>query len=210
MQALPSDPTSPSIFRSSLHCLPALPAIGVGIGKGLDSTYDSDDDEDISEALLEEEGGNFPRARKRHIATLRWRRHHRIDDILNAGETPIPAAFAQILRIWSRWLQGRTRDGDVLYEELGKLRGSSLREARLKPAVWARHMALVCKYVVQCVDQSDVSSQGFDEYDDDDNEYDDASSMGEGGLSSLEEGGVQWVEDLEEEEEDKKTTTKQP
>jgi hypothetical protein len=179
--------------------LPTLPAIGL--------QYDSEDDEDLPEALLEEEGGDFPRARKRHDATLRWRHHHGIDDILDAGETPTPAAFAQILRIWPRWLQGRTRDGDVvLYEELGKLRGSSLREARLNPGAWSRHLGLVCEYVVQCVDQSDESSS--DEYVQD--LHDDISTLGEGGISIGGEGGVEGLEELKEEEEEEESQKKQP
>ena len=165
--------------------------------------YDSEDDEDLPEALLEEEGGDFPRARKRYDATLRWRHHHRIDDILDAGETPTPAAFAEILRIWPRWFQGRTRDGDVvMYEELGKLRGSSLREARLKPAAWSRHLGLVCEYVTQCVDQSDESFS--DDYDID--LHDDISTLGEGGATSLAEGGVEGLEELKEEEREEKPT----
>lgn len=211
--AAPSEPPSHSFFyKPSLLRFPSLPALpAIGLGLGLELHYDSDDDEDIAEALLEEEGGDFPRARKRHDATLRWRHHHGIDDILDAGETPTPAAFAHILRIWPRWLQGRTRDGDlVLYEELGKLRGSSLREARLTPRAWSRHLGLVCEYVVQCVDQSDGSFSD-DEYDQDDL-HNDISTLGEGGISIGEEGGVEGLEELKEEEEEATQTksTKPP
>lgn len=148
--------------------------------------------------LLEEEGGDFPRARKRHNATLRWRHHHRIDNIFDTGETPTPAMFAQILRIWPRWLQGRTRDGDVvMYEELGKLRGSSLREARLNSGAWSRHLALICEYVVRCMDQSDESfSDGYDH-----DLYDETSSLREGGGSIMAREGVEGIEELKEKEE---------
>lgn len=199
------DAHSPSfLVKASSPYIATPPAIGIGIGWGRSLCYDSEDDEDISEMLLEEEGGNFPRARKRHNATVRWRHHHRVDNIFDTGETPTPAAFAQILRIWPRWFQGRTRDGDVvMYEELGKLRGSSLREARLNPGAWSRHLALICEYVVRCMDQSDEDlSDGYDHY-----LYDEISSLRRGGGSTK---GMEGIEELKEKEDTQTKLKKNP
>lgn len=128
-------------------------------GWGNNGCHDSDDDEDISEYLLEEVNGDFPRARRRHCATLRWRTIHQIDRILDRGMTPSPLEFGHVLGLWPRWLQGRTIDGDlVMYEELGKVTGAKLRAARLSPAVLARHMALICEYIIRCVDIYEAAS----------------------------------------------------
>lgn len=151
----PAEPPLP--FIGNLPCGGCVPAI-TKCDYPYQDGYDSDDDEDISEALLEEVGGNLGKARRRHFDTLVWRHCHGVDDILDEA-TPSPEAFDQILGLWPRWLQGRTRDGDlVLYEELGKVRGARLREARLKPAAWSRHLALVGEYVTRCVDQDDEAT----------------------------------------------------